>query len=216
MNLPEEERYDRVLHDADYLKIALSKQAGIGNGGTEVQAESSNTLYETMLQRRYTAATTGKSPKVVVNSVCINPPEVDEMLSGGGKVHVVHISIDPEKAIESCKVRAKKELRDPPIQAIIDSNIASSVSVLEALKKYKGKELSIDIMERIDNEFHKHAVISCKDSTLLITDMFGFLRIAERANLGVTPKESRLLFMKSIAFDGYTVTGVVAGNRPNF
>ena len=205
--LPEEERYNRVLHDADYLKIALSNQAGTGNEGSEVQAESSNTLYETMLQRRYTAATIGKSPKVVVNSVCINSPEVDEIMSGGGKVHVYHISFDPQKAINACKERAKKELRNPPIQAIIDSNIASSKSVLDALTQYRGKELTIDVMERNDGEFHEHARISCIDATIYVADMPGFLRVAERASLGSTPKESRLLFMKSIALAGYTIRG---------
>lgn len=213
MKLPEEERYNRVLHDADYLKIALSIQAGISNTGSEVQAESSNTLYETMLQRRYTAATTGESPKVVVNSICINSPEVDEMISNGGKSQIYHISIDPKKAIDACKERAKKELRDPPIQAIIDSNIASSRSVLNALKHYKGKELSINVMERDGHEFHTHAVISCKDATLLISDMAGFLRIAERAKLGSTPTESRLLFMKSIACAEFVIHDIVLNQQ---
>lgn len=211
LKLPEEERYNRVLHDADYLKIALSIQAGLGNGGSEVQAESSNTLYETMLQRRFTAATTGKSPKVVVNSICINSPEVDEMIEG--KVQIYHISIDPKKAIDACKERAKKELRDPPIQAIIDSNIASSRSVLNALKHYKGKEVSIEVMERDGHEFHTHAVISCKDSTLLVSDMAGFLRIAERAKLGSNPTESRLLFMNAIASAEFIIHDIVLNQQ---
>jgi hypothetical protein len=193
-----EERYDLVINDADYLKKAL------GSSGT--QAESSNVAFKMTQQRHYNALITKKSPKVVANSVSINPEAVAEMLSGGGKIQIHHISIDPQEAIDACKARAKIIVRDPPTDAIIGSNVASTRSVLDAITRYKGEEVSMEIMERKGNTFHQLAVISCKGATLHIFNMLGFLRVTERAQLGTTPTDSWLLFTKSIASAGYTVT----------
>lgn len=179
-SLPEETRNDVVLNDADYLKFAIYRSV-VRDGflpkdhkymGQEVQAESSNALYEGTRKRAYLARQKFAAPNAIVNSIVLGIFETQEGIASGGKVVAHHLYIAPEEAvIESEKRRA--ELGRAPTEADIRwSTIASAKSLLLLTQpQYKDTNITTHLYHRKAAQAPQHyATIDSSNMTLYVED----------------------------------------------
>ena len=101
-----------VLNNADYLKPALYSTAlaegiipsGHKYKGVEVQAESSNALYEGVRKRTFLARQLFLAPNVIVNSIVLGEMELKEGIAGGGSIIAHHINISPEDSLQEADI----------------------------------------------------------------------------------------------------------------
>ncbi len=203
-----QEKYDMVHHDADCLKLALSRSAireGViqESNGSEVQNESSNALYEGARQRHYYAVTKGEGPNVIINSICANSLEMDEILEGGGHLELHHISTDLKKTVVACEERAKEIGRNPSPTNIGWSNVVSAKSLV-SLTKYIGANVTTFVYERDFYTPQLIAVMDCRSKMITVYDMVAFKRVGARANLGSNEHESGELFHHLLVDGGFS------------
>lgn len=191
--LPEEERADLVLHDADYLKYALYRSAfkdgvlpkGHIYVGAEVHAESSNALYEGTRKRAYLARQKFLAPNVVLNSIALNAAETQEGIASGGRIVAHHVHISPEEAIIESEKRRRLIGRVPAEEDTRWSAKASAQSLLlMAQPEYKGTNIILHLYHREAGHAPKYyATIDANHCAFTIYDQKAFLALCQTAEL---------------------------------
>jgi hypothetical protein len=190
--LPGTERADTVLHNADHLKYALYKSAAKDGVlpkdhryvGAEIQAESSNALYEGTRKRAYLARQKFQAPNVVLNSIVLGSFEVQEGIASGGKIIAHHVHISPEEAIsEAEKRRVAIDGRIPSDEDIRWSAKASANSLLLLTQpEYRGTDVIVHLYQRaVDKAPHHYATIDAAKKILTIYDQEAFEALAKTA-----------------------------------
>ena len=156
-NRPEEKRNDFALHNADCLKLALYRSAKKDGKipadhaykGEEIQAESSNALYEATRKRGFLARQKFHAPDVVLNSIVLGSFEVMEGISSGGTIVAHHIHMPTQEGIEEAEKRALTEGRAPSAADVKWSTTASAKSLLLLTEPaYKSINLTVHLYER--------------------------------------------------------------------
>lgn len=163
--LPEDVRFDRVLHNADFLKPALYQRAlkdgmlapGHAYTGAEVQAESSNALYEGTRKRAYLARQKFCAPDVALNSIVLGSFEVQEGISGGGKVVAHHLFMPTEEAVKEAAHNETRGNRAPMPEDIRWSTAASAKSLLLLTQPaYLGTDVTVHLYCRESGQAPRH------------------------------------------------------------
>jgi len=209
-SLPEAERRNIILHDADYMKLAFARSA-MRDGvitqytGPEVQNESSNCLYENTIKRKYFTRTRGAAPDVIVNSTVAGSYEIEDGLEGNGKVVIHHISIDPEDAVKATEARARVIGRKPEPESVRRSCRVSTQSMLNLFTHYAGKPITVHLYERSAGTPQSFGIIDIQGKCVTINDTAAFLRFCERAQLHDKKQEAQKSYIESLLGSGATI-----------
>lgn len=203
--------YPDVSHqNADYLKTALwttaTEEGKLDSqyGLEATQNESSIVAYESRLTRCHDARSRWVGPNVIIGSLGLNRPEIDEFLNSGKEIKADHVSMDVDKAVKGCYERALRIGRKPNEPAIRKSYEDSARSILN-ITEHNGKNIEVNIYERRDGNPELNARIDCTRSLVDVFDKEAFLRTISRSNLGKTPEESSAIFIDKFKQAGFAV-----------
>lgn len=213
--LPEETRNDVVLHDADYLKYALYRSA-VRDGllpkdhcyaGPEVQAESSNALYEGTRKRAYLARQKFAAPNAIVNSIVLGTFETLEGIASGGKVVAHHLYISPEEAVIESEKR-RKEIGRAPSEADIQWSTAASAKSLMLLTQphYKGTDITAHLYHRKAGKAPRHyATIDAANRVLYVRDGNALAELSQSVCDSHNPRAALQQFLNRFTEAGFSV-----------
>jgi hypothetical protein len=213
--LPDDVRQDLVLHNADYLKYALYKSAHAEGmlpadhqyAGPEVQAESSNALYEGTRKRGYLARQKFEAPNVVLNSIVLGSFEVLEGIASGGKVVAHHISISKEEAIKEADVRRKAGGRAPSATDVGWSTAASANSLLLLTQpQFRETDITVHLYERHAGKAPAHyGTIDAAKSMMYVHDVHAFAEMCHCAFPQMNEEEALRAYTEKFLASGFTL-----------
>jgi hypothetical protein len=208
---PTEIRHDIIVHNADFLKIALA-DAAIRDGmlskrdGRAVHNESSNALYEGTRKRRYFAETYGKSPDVLINSIKVNDLELDTGLTGGAPVEAHVISMSLEDAYRSAAERQESGHRMPS-RADIAWSVASSVTSLSTITAKGQSPIHTTLYNRAYGQSPAPvATLDSQNQQCTILDAGGFAEVLARAGWAEGPEASTRFFLSELQSKEWSIT----------
>lgn len=212
---PEDERSDILLHNADYLKYALYRKA-VRDGalaknhqyiGSEVQAESSNALYEGTRKRGYLARQKFHAPNVVLNSIVLGDFEVKEGIASGGHIIAHHVHIPADEAIaEAEKRKAGVGGRIPSEGDIRWSAKASAQSLLLLTRpEFHGTDIVVHLYAREVGKPPRHyATIDNQHQKISIYNEAEFKKMTETA--AVSADDQYDAFTQQFRNAGFTIS----------
>ncbi len=194
--LPIDTQHDVVLHNADYLKYALyrsAKQEGVlpqehKYTGAEIQAESSNALYEATRKRAYLARQKFQAPNVILNSIVLGNFEVQEGIAGGGAIVAHHVFMNPEEAVKEAEKRALAGDRSPSASDVQWSTSASAKSLLLLTEPaYQKLDVTVHLYHRTAGKAPVHyGTIDAAHHMLYVHDIKALGDLAQ----AMSPQES--------------------------
>ncbi len=193
--LKEKERKDHVLHNADYLKYALHRSAardgafpeGHHYQGPEVQAESSNALYEGTRKRAYLARQFFYAPNVVLNSIALNACETQEGIASGGSViaHHLHISADDAIAESEERVNAIGGRRPSDADIRWSARVSAQSPLLMLKPEYYGTRVVVHLYHRVAHGAPRHyATIDAAHKRFTVYDKAALEMLDKTAEIG--------------------------------
>lgn len=213
--LPAAQRQDRVLHNADYLKLALFRSAmrdGIlptnhDYTGAETQAESSNALYEGTRKRAYLAQQGDGAPHVALNSIVLGTIEAQEGISGGGKITAHHVFIAPQDAVKEADLRGKAGGRKPAPADIAWSSAASAKSLLTLTDpEFRNSNITVHLYTRKAGHSPEHyGTIDVAKNLMQIDQLAGLQAMAHILYPEQSPQEATEKFLAQFRAAGFEV-----------
>jgi len=216
--LPEATRNDLALHNADCLKFALYRSAKKEKEiladhcykGEEIQAESSNALYEATRKRGYLARQKFHAPDVVLNSIVLGSFEVQEGIAGGGHVIAHHINMPYNEAVEEANKRALTDMRAPSPEDIQWSTRASARSLLLLTDpSYKNINLTVHLYERHAGKAPQHyGSIDAAKGILYVHDLNALSELSQTMFGKKSKRESLEILLSEYTKAGFTIAFV--------
>ncbi len=207
---------DIILHDADYLKTAIYNSARQDGAfptdyqyhGSEVQAESSNALYEGTRKRTYLLATDMLAPHTLLNNIVLGKFELDEGTVNGGNIFAYHIYMKPSEAIEESHKREEKGGRRIEASDIKWSARASASSILSLTEnRYYKTNITVHLYNRKAGEKAKHyATINLASEQVTIYDIQALSELCSEIYPEKNPQQALESFLFHFSDKGYAIT----------
>ena len=214
-NRPEAAHNDFALHNADCLKLALyrsAKQDGVIPAdhqykGEEIQAESSNALYEATRKRGYLARQKFHAPDVVLNSIVLGSFEVLEGIASGGSVVAHHIHMPVQEGVEEVEKRAKTEGRAPSAADVKWSTAASAKSLLLLTDPaYKHINLTVHLYERHAGKAPQHyGSVDASKGVLHVSDLNALAELSQTMFEKLSKEKSLEQLLAAFTNAGFTI-----------
>jgi hypothetical protein len=215
-----QDAYNMAYHNTDFAVYSMWEFARADKAiapfldaehkGDQTHGSASDAAYMSLELRGQDAARTGKGPNVVAGSVEVNRDVIDDILLGGGKVAIHHISIDKEIAKQACQNRPDASGRIPPDDVIERSVRTSAASLSRITSGYNNNKVTAYIYERSAKESPAKlaAIIDCEKTEVIVYDMPAFIRSLGRSEIEETPEKSAKKMLEDILKDRFTIVSL--------